>query len=254
MFRRKLHLYQAARNIWNRLPAPGGLLLLGSCVLFSASACGTEVFDGEIPFAKTEKKATPKTVDLGKPKKANKDAASNIDRLANEKLKPQRWVLNPKASRVQLVVLKSTGQHIGRFVSVQGHLEGNKHSWTELFVVVDTPSLKTDVPAFGAHVRSAEFLNVKAHPKATYRSVDMNVARSSASGATQILRGELQLNGTKRPIQLPIWIRKDAAGHVEVSGHFNIDATQFNMSLPKIAEEMIDGVEIELDLRFLKAK
>lgn len=167
----------------------------------------------------------------------------------------KRWVLNPKTSKVQLIVLKATGEHVARFGSIQGHLKADESAWKELFVVVETATLKADVPAFGAHVRSAEFLDVARFPKAVFRSSDMKISKKGkASAAGSKIRGTLSLHGVENPIQFPVRIKKQSPGKIEMHVKVPVDPKAYKMPGSKITSELIDGVELELELRFLEAQ
>lgn len=225
----------------------------------AANACGVEFFDSLESASKAEPKAKapPKKAQAApkKPQTPARVAGKEPGKSPKAQEVPlQRWVLNPKTSKVQLVVLKATGQHIAKFGSIQGHLKADDSTWKELFVVVETASLKADVPAFGAHVRSAQFLDVAKYPKAVFRSSEMKISRKAKSPTGPKMSGFLSLHGIEKPIQFPVQIKKQSPGKVEINVKVPVDPKAYNMPGSKLTSELIDGVELELELRFLESK
>lgn len=88
----------------------------------------------------------------------------------------------------------------GRFNDFGGNflLDRENPENSSVTVEIDTASVDTNHAERDKHLRSKDFLNVDAHPKATFVSTEVVPA-----GDTQgVVRGDLTLNGVTRPIEI----------------------------------------------------
>lgn len=238
-----------------------GLAAFGACsLLICVSGCGVE-HSQELRAAakkvqdKAKAKATPKPSKAGQAKdKAPLAAPASKAALDQGKAAPPgvRWTLIPQQSFVGIEVLKRTGEHYARFRSVTGHAVQSAKQWTGLEVLVDTKSLEADVPAFGAHVRSEQFLHVKRYPKAQF--VSSFLRKDPGPKANRyLMEGELTMRGRSQKVSLPVdFVEKGRK--MELKGSIPLKFRSLGMSQVGIANELIDGVELSLRLVFIRPK
>lgn len=90
---------------------------------------------------------------------------------------------------------------VGRFNAVSGKLSYDtaKPEASAIEVSVDTTSIDSNWAERDKHLRSGDFLDVGAHPKATFKSTGY---KGDANGGK--LSGVLSLHGVEKPIELDI--------------------------------------------------
>ncbi|WP_442792667.1 YceI family protein [Pseudoalteromonas sp. T1lg75] len=90
----------------------------------------------------------------------------------------------------------------GRFNTFSGDFsyDAQKPNESQIKVVIDTASIDSNHAERDKHLRSADFLNVKAHPKATFKST--NISFTDADNAK--VTGEFTLNGVTKTISFDV--------------------------------------------------
>ena len=90
----------------------------------------------------------------------------------------------------------------GRFNDFGGsfELDPSDHSDAEISISIDTSSVDTNHEERDKHLKSKDFLNVKAFPNATFKSTKVNL--NSAGNGT--VTGNLTLNGVTKPVTLDV--------------------------------------------------
>lgn len=166
------------------------------------------------------------------------------------KVEPGSWTLQSGQSFVGIEVLKGTGEHYARFKEVSGQATAGAKGFEGIAVQVKTESFEADVPAFAEHVRSEHFLNVKRYPQASF--VSTSLRKDPGPEANRyMLEGDLTLREVKERVtmQADIVVKGD---QMELQGRVPLNFKAYGMSASKIANELIDGVELSLRLHFVK--
>ena len=90
----------------------------------------------------------------------------------------------------------------GRFNDFSGgfELEPADHSKAKIVLTINTASVDTNHAERDKHLRSADFLNVKKHPQATFTSTSTNL-NSIGKGT---ITGDLTLNGVTQSVVLQV--------------------------------------------------
>ncbi|CAM5672121.1 hypothetical protein SAVIM338S_07059 [Streptomyces avidinii] len=116
---------------------------------------------------------------------------------------PGAWTIDPAHSSVGVVA-----QHLGissvrgRFAAFGGRIEIDPRevSSSRVEAVITAASVDTGNAARDEHLRSADFLDVAAHPEITYRSNGL----APAGADRWTVHGELSLHGVVRPVDLDL--------------------------------------------------
>ncbi|GGK78955.1 hypothetical protein Sme01_22350 [Sphaerisporangium melleum] len=115
---------------------------------------------------------------------------------------PGRWTIDPAHSKVA-----ATAQHLGlssvqgRFSEFSGHIEiGVTAEASSVVAEIDAASIGTGNRTRDDHLRSADFLDVAAHPVISFRSTGL----SAAGPDRWTLHGLLTLAGVTRPVDLAL--------------------------------------------------
>jgi polyisoprenoid-binding protein YceI len=120
-------------------------------------------------------------------------------------------------------------------------------------VVIDTASVLTGVPDLDAHLKTADFLDVAAHPRATYKG---KLAKFK-DGVPGEVQGELTLRGVTRPLTLTIRSFKCRPHPLEKSkelcgadAHASIDRDDFGVSWgKKMGFDMKVAFDIQIEAK-----
>ncbi len=109
------------------------------------------------------------------------------------------WDVDPAHSVVEFSVRHLMVSKVkGRFGRFAGTITvGHEPSEAAVEATIDVSSVDTGDPARDAHLRSAEFLDVEAHPTATFASRAVR-----AAGDGYVVTGDLSLHGVTRPVEL----------------------------------------------------
>lgn len=224
-------------------------IVTGILLGLSMSACGKERPKG--PGTQTPSPAQPPAAQSAPaaPVKAEAPAvAKGAD--APQSIEAGSWSLKPGQSFVGIEVLKGTGEHYARFKEVTGQAKAGAQGFESLSVEVVTESFEADVPAFAEHVRSEHFLDVKRYPKASF--VSTSLRKDPGPEANRyMLEGDLTLREVKERVtmQADLVVSGDT---MELQGRVPLNFNAYGMSASKIANELIDGVELSLRLHFVK--
>ena len=115
----------------------------------------------------------------------------------------------------------------GGFAKFAGKVQvGKDGSLQAVAFDIETASLFTEIPKLTGHLKSADFFDVREHPKASFRST--SVARSKKAGKTNVT-GKFSLLGKTKEITIPATVSVTPRGVTLVS-HFEFDRTQFGMN------------------------
>jgi polyisoprenoid-binding protein YceI len=139
-----------------------------------------------------------------------------------------RWVLDPRASRVEFRV-----KHFWGAVTVRG--------WFERFegegavgpdgkvigqLVIDAASLNTKNKQRDRHLRSADFFDVERHPR-----VVVTVGRAELTHGVQLAaEGELEAAGVHEPLSFTGEVVDASADAVTLQAEVTVDRSRFGMT------------------------
>jgi polyisoprenoid-binding protein YceI len=136
-----------------------------------------------------------------------------------------KYTLTGDNTKVTFLGKKPDGKHEGGFGKVSGTATVPDGDLTKLAVTIDidTESLFADDAKLTAHLKSADFFDVKNQPKATFKSTKVE-----KMDKLYIVTGELTLLGKKKTTSFPASI-SDTGGTLSVSTTFPLDRTQWGM-------------------------
>jgi polyisoprenoid-binding protein YceI len=167
---------------------------------------------------------------------------------------PARYELDPEHLTIAFLVEHiGYAKVLGQFLTASGGYTFDEATGTlsEVRVVVETDSVATHHEARDEHLKSRDFLNTGAKPTMTFTA---RGARRTGE-RTFAVSGELDLNGTRRPLVLeatwnktapyPIGARAEVMG---VSLRGTLQRSEFGMTYG-VADDLVgDEVEIMIEL------
>ncbi|MFV2197323.1 YceI family protein [Nocardiopsis sp. LOL_012] len=121
--------------------------------------------------------------------------------MAAQELKAGTWKIDTAHSVVGFSVRHMMVSKVrGRFESFDATLTVPEDpTRASVTATVDAASLNTDNADRDAHVRSADFFDTEKHPEFSFRSTG-----AEAAGEDWILKGDLTIKGTTRPVELAL--------------------------------------------------
>lgn len=113
---------------------------------------------------------------------------------------PGAWVFDPPHTAIRFIAQHVGMAHVhGRFTSFTGGVHiGERMEDSRIEITIDAASLTTGNKTRDAHLRSADFLDVKRYPKLHFSS-DRLIHRH---GAKWTIQGVLTMHGVSRSVQL----------------------------------------------------
>lgn len=217
------------------------LLVILSLSLFLA-AC-------EDPAANKPKAATSEP-------SANKPA--NVTNAANtgtaSSAKSEGLSITPENSAVTFVGSKVTGKHDGGFKAFTGtiNLVNGKAEESTVSVDIDANSVFADDPKLTEHLKSPDFFDVAKFPKASFKSIKIEVGAKAPD--THTVTGDLELHGQTKSITFPatITVAEDSA---TVKAEFSINRKDFGIVYAGKADDLIrDDVVLKLNVKAARKK
>ena len=155
-------------------------------------------------------------------------AGADVAALVRDGVLAGRWVLDPRASRVEFRV-----RHFWGAVTVRG--------WFERFegegavgpdgkvagqLVIDAASLDTKNKQRDRHLRSADFFDAADHPR-----VVVTVSQAELThGAQLAAKGELEAAGVREPLSFTGEVVDASADAVTLQAEVTVDRSRFGMT------------------------
>jgi len=174
---------------------------------------------------------------------------------------PARWNMDPEHSTIEfrvahMVVSKTTG----RFMDYAGYIDMDAEDGTVTAIeaTIQAESVNTSHIKRDAHLRNAEFLDVKLYPTITYK---MKSYKKTTEGFTTV--GDLTLHGVTKEVTLAGRYNgstKDPWGNTRsgFSAEGKLNRKDFGMIWNKTLDNgglvVGDEVQIRLDIECIKAK
>ena len=156
------------------------------------------------------------------------------------------------ASKVTWVGSKVTGKHEGGFGTFKGTVDvvDGSPEKSKVDVQIEAESLTSDTEKLTGHLKSPDFFDVKAHPKASFVSTE--IKKGGENGATHTVTGNLTIKGITKTISFPatVTLNGDAAN---VDAEFAINRRDFSLNYAGMPNDLIrDNVVIKLLIRAKK--
>jgi polyisoprenoid-binding protein YceI len=168
---------------------------------------------------------------------------------------PGIWTIDPMHSSVV-----ATAKHLGiasikaRFAELSGQIVvGRPTEQSSVFAEIKAAAIDTGIKMRDDHLRSAEFLDVEAHPVIGFDSTGLR----QRTAESWTLFGELTLHGERRKIELDLryggygpdpWGGVRAAFHAETQLHRNDFAINYSAIVRAGVAAIGTNVKIELDI------
>lgn len=137
--------------------------------------------------------------------------------------------ITPENTKIEWLGAKPDGKHVGGFKQFSGAIEDIKPGLegSKIAVDIDCESIYSDVPKLTAHLKTADFFDVRTHPKAKFNSTAIKAEKSGDS--THTITGDLTLHGVTKSISFPAKISQTDKG-VSIDSKFTINRKDFAMS------------------------
>ncbi len=157
-----------------------------------------------------------------------------------------KYTLTGDNTKVTFVGKKPDGKHSGGFGKLTGTatVTDGDLAKTKIEVDINTDSIFSDDAKLTAHLKNADFFDVKNQPKATFKSTKVE---KTATGYS--VTGDLTMLGKTKPVTFPATIT-DKDGKIVVTAAFSIDRTQWGMVYGK--GKIDDKVEMGLEVTLVK--
>ncbi len=154
-------------------------------------------------------------------------------------------------SKIEFVGAKVTRDHHGQFNAFDGSIEYAGQQPARISFDIDLNSVETDTEKLTGHLKSPDFFDVAKYPKATFVSTSVTPAPAGTpNGATHVLKGTLDLHGTKKDVEIPVIAQQSPEG-VRATSEFTLNRHDWGISYRGAADDLIkDNVLIKLDLMF----
>lgn len=196
----------------------------------------------------------------GKPKATTEDtSATSQPAIATSQpanAAPQamaKYAFDQTASKLEWTGSKVTGKHDGSFRIFKGTIDlvDGAPEKSKVDVSIDADSVTTDIERLTGHLKSPDFFDTKANPKATF--VSKEIKKGGDKGATHTVTGDLTIKGITKTMTFPatISVAGDAAN---VDAEFVINRRDFSLNYPGKPNDLIrDDVVIRLTIRAKKS-
>jgi polyisoprenoid-binding protein YceI len=163
--------------------------------------------------------------------------------------------IHSTSSRVGFCVDSLIGRVEAEFQGFRGGLALRREVWgdeSQMLVMIDSDSLKTDYDFIKDMLKSERFFHVQQFPKILF----VSTALKWESDTSASLFGTLLIHGIRKPIRFRIEVtsiiggRADHEQEIVVSGHANIRRSDFGMS--NLSGFVSDNVELCMQISALR--
>lgn len=160
-----------------------------------------------------------------------------------------KYTFDQTASKVGWVGSKVTGKHEGTFGTFKGTIDvvDATPEKSKVNVEIDADSLTSDTEKLTGHLKSPDFFDTKAHPKASFVSTE--IKKGGDKGASHTITGNLTIKGVTKSITFPatVTVTGDAAN---LDTEFAINRRDFSLNYAGMPNDLIrDEVVIKLTIR-----
>jgi polyisoprenoid-binding protein YceI len=155
-------------------------------------------------------------------------ASTDVAALVRERDLAGRWVLDPRASRVEFRVRHFWGAVtvLGWFERLDGEGVVGPDGKVSGQLVMDAASLDTKNKQRDRHLRSGDFFDVQHHPR-----VVVAVSRAELThGAQLAAEGELEAAGVREPLSFTAEVVDASPDAVTLKAELTVDRSRFGMT------------------------
>ncbi len=140
-----------------------------------------------------------------------------------------KYALTGGNTKLTFVGTKPDGKHEGGFKTLTGSatVTDGKLETLKIDTEIDTTSLFSDDEKLTAHLKTADFFDVKNHPKATFKTTKVE-----KGDKTYTITGDLTMLGKTKAVTFPASV-SEKNGVLSLSTAFTIDRTDWGMSYGK---------------------
>jgi polyisoprenoid-binding protein YceI len=158
----------------------------------------------------------------------------------------QVFPLTGENTRVTFIGTKKNGKHEGGFSKLTGTatVTDGKPGTLKIDAVIDTTSLYSDNGKLTNHLKSPDFFAVKQHPKATFKSKQVE---KTDKGYT--ITGDLTMLGKTKPVSIPATVTVNG-DTLTVTSDFTINRFDWGMVYGK--GQVDDAVRLKLNVNAKK--
>ena len=114
-------------------------------------------------------------------------------------------------------------------------------------VIVDVASVDTRVRKRDEHLRSGDFFDVAAHPKATY-----TVTAVSVAGGVATLTGPLTIRGVEKELSVPLTILHHDADRLRLAGEVALKRRDYGVVFDSSVNPISEDVTVRVDLNLVR--
>lgn len=150
-----------------------------------------------------------------------------------------RYRLTDANTKIEFTGTKPGGKHDGGFKRVSGTIVMADDAEPKIDVDIDCASVWSDNFLLTWHLKGADLLNVKKHPKARFTSTSVSVTEEGAR-----IEGDLTFLGITKPVRIDATL--DAGKTLRIRGRVVLDRRDFGMTYGK--GKIDDDVEVRFDV------
>ncbi len=164
-----------------------------------------------------------------------------------------KYTFDQSTSKVTFVGSKVTGKHDGGFNTFKGTVDvvDGAPEKSKVTVDIEADSITTDTEKLTGHLKSPDFFDTKANPKATFVSTE--IKKGGEKGASHTVTGNLTIKGITKSVTFPATINV-AGDNASVDAEFAINRRDFSLNYAGMPNDLIrDDVVIKLAIKAKKA-
>ena len=196
----------------------------------------------------------------------------------NDSKNGESWALSTSESKIEWIGTKVTGYHTGTVPVKSGEVHVNNGEVTGGRFVIDLANLEVSGPKnvsesnnkkLQGHLRSADFFDVKKHPKGTFELTGLRpyqgdaakeendprqeeISEYKVTDPTHLVSGNLTLKGITKNIEFPARITVTGT-NAEAIAKFNIDRKDWNITYPGQPDDLIrDDIHLGISIKAMK--
>lgn len=216
------------------------------CPSESESNKAQEIDEPAVP-AEPAEPAVPEAADSGEAT-AGAPAAEPKQPQPNA---PEQLAADIAQSKVEFLVTRAVGEHIGHFENFSSTLELVDGKPTKLTIAVKTGSVVADRSGLTSHLKSADFFHVDQFPTATFTTTAITpMTGEDAAPNSYAVTGTMRLHGVEGKLEFPAIITVEPE-RVLGAATLDISAKAFGINYAGMEAELAeDAVGLEVELVF----
>lgn len=135
-----------------------------------------------------------------------------------------KYALTGENTKLEFTGTKPGGKHDGGFKKLTGTATVADGKLDKIEVEIDCDSLYSDDEKLTAHLKNADFFDVKNNPKATFKTTKVE-----KGDKTYTITGDLTMLGKTKAVTFPASV-SEKDGVLSLSTAFQIDRTEWGMT------------------------